>query len=72
MQSYVENHIKLLSINFSMAINANVVLFDFIALFLNICFPCQSDQEGRGQWAVNYISPQSFIIHWLNNFPDFY
>ena len=22
------------------------------------------------EWAVNYISPQSFIIRWLNNFGD--
>ncbi len=29
-------------------------------------------QGGRGQWAVYYTSPQSFIIliRWLNNFGD--
>ena len=30
----------------------------------------QVHQEGRGHWAVNYNSPQSFLIRWLNNFGD--
>ena len=33
-------------------------------------------QAGRGQWAVYYTSPQSFIkcflIHWFNNFGYYY
>ena len=32
----------------------------------------ESSKERGGIWAVYYISPQSFIIRWLNNFGGFY
>ena len=33
---------------------------------------CIIYQKWRGQWAVYYSSPQSFLIRWPTNFGDFY
>ena len=47
-----------------------------VALFLRKK-ESQRDQEGSGQWAVFItlvpkVLEDRFLIHWLNNFGDFY